>query len=54
MEVGVAAGGQRFAITIGGNENDSVRRRRIDLDSAGKIVQPSADFYICVLENKMA
>lgn len=54
VEVGVAAGGQRFAVTIGGNENDSVRRRRIDLDSAGKIVQPSADFYICVLENKMA
>lgn len=54
VEVGAATGGQRFAVTIGGNENDSVRRRRIDLDSAGKIIQPSADFYICVLENKMA
>lgn len=54
VEVGVAPGGERFAITIGGNERDSVRRRRIDLDSAGKISLSAPDFYICVLENKMA
>jgi hypothetical protein len=54
VEVGVASGGERFAITVGGNENDSVRRRRIDLDSTGKIIPPSPTFYISILENKMA
>ncbi|MFN2622377.1 MAG: DUF2272 domain-containing protein [Chthoniobacterales bacterium] len=53
VEVGAAMGGKRFAITIGGNEDDGVRRRRIDLDSNGKIVSSSPTHYICVLENKM-
>ena len=55
-EVGTEPRGGRFAITIGGNEGDSVGRRRVDLNSDGKIEQPKADrnFYICVLENVLA
>ena len=54
VEVGVAPGGERFAMTIGGNENDSVRRRSVPLDSSGKVIQKGNNFFICILENLKA
>ena len=46
----VTIGGTRFAITIGGNESDSVRRTRVPLTAAGLVKQRSTNPYICVVE----
>jgi hypothetical protein len=51
VEIGARPQGGRFAMTIGGNEDDGVRRRQIDLDADGKLVQPEPKHFICVLEN---
>ena len=40
-------------MTIGGNEHDGVRRRLIELDADGKLVQPEPKHFICILENLM-
>ena len=53
VETGVSPQGRRFAMTIGGNEDDGVRRRLIELDADGKLVQPEAKHFICILENLM-
>lgn len=40
-----------FAITIGGNEGDSIGKRRIALDGNGYIIQRAINPYICVIRN---
>jgi hypothetical protein len=40
-----------FAVTIGGNESDSVRRKRVALDEDGLIVQRTNSPFICVIQN---
>ncbi|MFN8640976.1 MAG: DUF2272 domain-containing protein [Candidatus Binatia bacterium] len=40
-----------FAMTIGGNESDSIRRKRVALDDEGRIVQRTMNPYICVIQN---
>jgi hypothetical protein len=40
----------RFATTIGGNESDSIRRKRVALNEDGYIVQRDNSPYICVLQ----
>ena len=40
----------RFATTIGGNESDSVRRKRVILNEDGFIAQRKANPYICVIQ----
>ena len=40
----------RFATTIGGNESDSVRRKRVPLDGNGLIVQRAQSPYICIIQ----
>jgi hypothetical protein len=47
VEVGDDTDG-RYALTVGGNESDSVRRTRVDLDNNGFL---SGLPYICVLKN---
>lgn len=49
VEVGSDRSGP-YAITIGGNESDSIRRKRITLDAQGLIVQRTRDPYICVIQ----
>jgi hypothetical protein len=41
----------RFAVTVGGNESNSIRRSLVRLDNAGLVKQRSADPYICVVED---
>lgn len=41
----------RHAITIGGNESDSLRRARVALNHIGKVVQRTVDPYVCVIQN---
>lgn len=53
VETGVSAEGKRFLVTIGGNESEGIRDRRVNLDSNGKLVQPTSKHFICVLENIM-
>ena len=50
VEVGEDATG-RYALTIGGNESDSVRRTVVRLDSNGFIRQRKVFPYIAVIEN---
>jgi hypothetical protein len=42
--------GTRYAVTVGGNESDSIRRKRVELDERGFIVQRRADPYICTIQ----
>lgn len=44
------AQGNRFVITIGGNEADSVGRKTVKLDANGKIIQRKKDPYICIIQ----
>jgi len=41
----------RFALTVGGNESDSIRRKRVPLDSNGFIVQRKQNPFICLIKN---
>ena len=50
VEEGRNAKGNRFAVTIGGNEADSVGRKTIALNADGKIVPRTKDPFICVIE----
>jgi hypothetical protein len=40
----------RYAVTIGGNESDSIRRKRVVLDARGYIVQRPREPFICVVQ----
>lgn len=51
VELGQDANG-RFALTVGGNEGDSVGRKRVELRSDGTIRQRAANPFICVIENR--
>lgn len=50
VETGTDSQG-RFALTIGGNEGDSIRRALVRLDSKGLIKQRATNPFICVIEN---
>lgn len=50
IETGRDAGGH-YALTIGGNEGDSIRQKRVPLRDDGTIVQHSPDPYICVIQD---
>lgn len=50
IDVGVDGQGG-YAMTIGGNESDSVRRKVVRLDSKGRIKQRKSSPYICVIQN---
>jgi hypothetical protein len=50
VETGHDPGG-RFALTIGGNESDSIRRKRVALDDHGLIVQRTNSPFISVIQN---
>ena len=50
VERGSDASGE-FALTIGGNEGDSIRRKKVRLDSNGLIRQKSPNPFICIIEN---
>ncbi|MEA3062682.1 MAG: hypothetical protein QOJ94_2463 [Sphingomonadales bacterium] len=41
----------RFALTIGGNESDSVRQKRVPLTAAGFVAKRAKDPYICVIKD---
>jgi len=41
----------RFAVTIGGNESDSIRRKRVALTDDGLIIQRANSPFICVIQN---
>jgi lysozyme family protein len=41
----------RYAMTIGGNESDSIRMTRVDLDAAGMVRQHAANPFICVVQD---
>ena len=41
----------RFAVTVGGNESDSIRRKRVALNDDGLIIQRVNSPYICVIQN---
>jgi hypothetical protein len=48
-------GGVRYAVTIGGNEENTVGRRRVPLQANGLVRQaPGSRHYICVIENRSA
>jgi hypothetical protein len=50
VETGSDSAG-RYALTIGGNESDSVRRTRVPLTSAGLVQQRAANPFICVIKD---
>lgn len=50
VETGTDSDG-RFALTIGGNEGDSIRRTVVRLDSKGLIKQRATNPFICVIED---
>ena len=50
VEVGVNSGGP-FALTIGGNESNSIRQSLVRLNSKGFIKQRDRNPYICVVED---
>jgi hypothetical protein len=50
MELGNDTGG-RYALTIGGNEGDAIRRTRVRLRDDGLIQQKDSNPYICILKN---
>jgi hypothetical protein len=41
----------RYAITVGGNEQDSIRKTRVALDASGRVVQKNSNPFICVVQN---
>ena len=41
----------KYAITIGGNEGDSVRTKEIRLSAYGRLIQRSQNPFICIIEN---
>ena len=41
----------KFALTIGGNESDSIRRARVQLQDDGAIRQRASNPFICLLKN---
>jgi hypothetical protein len=41
----------RYAVTIGGNEHDSIRKTRVALNAAGMVAQKSTDPFICVVQD---
>jgi hypothetical protein len=41
----------RYAMTIGGNEHDSIRMTRVALNGAGMVVQKPSDPFICVVQD---
>ncbi|MFE0756462.1 DUF2272 domain-containing protein [Inquilinus sp. NPDC058860] len=43
--------GKRYAVTVGGNESDSIRRTEVELTRAGTVRQRSVNPYICVIQN---
>jgi hypothetical protein len=49
VEVGQDTDG-RFAMTIGGNETDAIRLKRVALKSNGRIRQKAINPYICLLK----
>jgi hypothetical protein len=49
VDVGVDGQGG-YAMTIGGNESDSVRRKVVRLDNKGRIKQRSSNPYIAVIQ----
>jgi hypothetical protein len=51
VEVGSDNNG-RFAITVGGNESDTVGRKRVALNDNGFVRQRESNPYICVIENR--
>jgi hypothetical protein len=40
-----------YAVTVGGNEGDTVGRKRVRLHSDGKVLQRATNPYICVIQN---
>lgn len=38
-----------FALTVGGNESDSVGRTRVPLDAAGRIIQRAQSPFMCLI-----
>ncbi|HMN86397.1 MAG TPA: DUF2272 domain-containing protein [Bauldia sp.] len=40
----------RYAMTVGGNESDSVRRKVVRLSASGKVRQRPTNPYICVVQ----
>jgi hypothetical protein len=50
VETGIDSQGA-YALTIGGNESDSVRRKIVRLRSNGRIKQRTLNPYICVVQN---
>jgi hypothetical protein len=50
VEVGNDANGG-YAITVGGNEADTVGRKRVSLHPDGKVLQRASNPYICVIQN---
>jgi hypothetical protein len=50
VEVGSDHNGH-FANTIGGNESDSIRRKRVALNANGLIIQRKINPYICVIQD---
>ena len=50
ISVGEDARG-KFAFTIGGNESDSIRMKRVTLNPDGTIKQRSTSSYICLVKN---
>ncbi len=43
--------GKKYAVTVGGNERDAIRKTEVELTPAGLVKQRSSDSYICVVEN---
>jgi Uncharacterized protein conserved in bacteria (DUF2272)/N-acetylmuramoyl-L-alanine amidase len=41
----------RYAMTVGGNESDSIRMTRVDLDATGLVRQHAANPFICVVQD---
>ena len=50
VETGVDSSG-KYAVTSGGNESDSVRRKIVRLDANGFIKQRNVNPFICVIQN---
>ncbi|HVZ02309.1 MAG TPA: DUF2272 domain-containing protein [Dongiaceae bacterium] len=52
VESGIDSAGA-YVRTIGGNESDSIRRKRVALNAHGRIAQRALSPYICVIQNLM-
>jgi hypothetical protein len=50
VDKGIDANGP-FIITIGGNESNSIRTKRIDLGADGKVKQRTKEPFICLIQN---